>query len=179
MGKSKEELKENREPEVKAAIDMILDNPFVLSINFHDGAVVANYPWDERDTRPWERSAVFHKDDGAQYTPDNEEFVSLAKLYAREHDNMNQGSASCVDGGKFKEGITNGVDWYEVKGGMQDFNYLFSNCMEITLELSCVKKPGEERLQTEWEYNKQSLLSYLGKAPRYALTDTFKMRQHL
>ena len=169
LGKTRDELKADREPEVKAAIDLILDHPFVLSINFHDGAVVANYPWDERNTKPWERSAVFREDEGAQYTPDNKEFVSLAKLYARHHDNMHLGSASCVDGEKFKEGITNGVDWYEVKGGMQDFNYLFSNCMEITLELSCVKKPREERLQTEWEYNKESLLQYLGQSRRLEL----------
>ena len=126
LGKTKDELKADREPEVKAAIDLILDNPFVLSINFHDGAVVANYPWDERNTRPWERSSVFREEPGgsSNYTPDNPEFVSLAKLYARHHANMHQGTASCVDGEKFREGITNGVDWYEVKGGMQVENDL-------------------------------------------------------
>ena len=164
LGQTKDQLKDGREPEVKAAIDMILNNPFVLSINFHDGAVVANYPWDDRNTRPWERSSLFQEDDGGNYTPDHEEFKSLATLYANQHDNMHRGSASCVDGEKFEDGITNGVDWYVVRGGMQDFNYLFSNCMEITLELSCVKKPREEKLQTEWEYNKNSLLSYLGQS---------------
>ena len=61
----------------------------------------------------------------------------------------------------FSAGISNGAEWYLVDNGMQDFNYLFSNCLELTAELSCWKRPPTSNLQSEWENNLDSMLAVL------------------
>merc|ERR1712013_648323 len=48
-----------------------------------------------------------------------------------------------------------------VEGGMQDYNYIFSNCMELTVEVSCDKKPPAKTLVTQWENNYVSMLTML------------------
>lgn len=44
---------------------------------------------------------------------------------------------------------------------MQDYNYLYGNCLEITFELSCCKYPLATELHKEWDLNRESLLSYM------------------
>lgn len=44
---------------------------------------------------------------------------------------------------------------------MQDFNYLHSNCFEVTFELSCCKYPLAKELKNEWAKNKESMISFI------------------
>lgn len=44
---------------------------------------------------------------------------------------------------------------------MQDFNYVRSNCFEVTFELSCCKYPNASELPHEWELNRESLISFM------------------
>lgn len=46
---------------------------------------------------------------------------------------------------------------------MQDYNYLYGNCMEVTFELSCCKHPRATELHKEWDLNRESLLAYMEK----------------
>ena len=59
---------------------LILSEPWVLSANLHDGAVVASYPYDD------------YKDNQKQYgphpTPDHRFFKHLATTYATNHQTM-------------------------------------------------------------------------------------------
>jgi carboxypeptidase D len=42
---------------------------------------------------------------------------------------------------EFVGGITNGAAWYPLYGGMQDWNYLHGECLELTLEINEEKWP--------------------------------------
>ncbi|KAI7800654.1 carboxypeptidase D [Triplophysa rosa] len=144
-------------PEGAAVMRWILENKFVLSGNLHGGTVVASYPYDD---------SASHKTDGTySKSPDDSLFKYLALVYAENNPVMKTGQPKCEESmaETFPDGITNGAKWYDVSGGMQDYNYLKGNCFEITMELSCCKYPPSSRLRTEWDNNRESLLAYMEK----------------
>uniref|UniRef100_A0A8D8VKY4 Carboxypeptidase D n=2 Tax=Cacopsylla melanoneura TaxID=428564 RepID=A0A8D8VKY4_9HEMI len=141
---------QNIEPETLAMMSFIKNNPFVLSGNLHGGAIVASYPFD--DSKNHQTCCIESK------SPDNEMFKHLAKTYADNNPVMKLGN-NCDD--HFPNGITNGAYWYDVKGGMQDFNYVYSNCFEVTFELSCCKFPPADQMPKFWKDNKESLLAFI------------------
>ena len=50
---------------------------------------------------------------------------------------------------------------YVLEGGMQDWNYEWTNDYEITLELGCDKYPSKEHLEQLWDDNKEALMTYM------------------
>ncbi|KAL8198996.1 UNVERIFIED_CONTAM: hypothetical protein K2H54_031412 [Gekko kuhli] len=144
-------------PEVRALMEWMRRNRFVLSANLHGGSVVASYPYD--DSAVHQRSGLYSR------SADDEVFKYLAKAYASNHPIMKTGTPNCPgeENEVFEGGITNGAQWYDVEGGMQDYNYIWANCFEVTFELSCCKYPPASQLELEWENNRESLLTFIEK----------------
>ena len=141
----------HREPETLAVMNWIHEYPFVLSANLHNGALVANYPYDNSPTGHHMYT----------YSPDDDIFRQLALAYSEAHPTMHLGKPCPGDKSGFKDGITNGADWYSVDGGMQDYNYLNSNCFEITIEQGCTKFPHAVELENIWRSNRGALLTFI------------------
>ncbi|XP_069811965.1 carboxypeptidase M isoform X2 [Dendropsophus ebraccatus] len=139
-----EENTDQIQPETQAVMNWIKSESFVLSANFHGGAMVASYPYDNSYNVP----------------PDVDVLTYLAGLYSKNNLQMSSAN-SCPDSAGFANGITNGAVWYKVKGGMQDYNYIFNQCMEITLEISCCKYPDPSTLQGFWNDNRVSVIEYM------------------
>jgi hypothetical protein len=131
------------QPETLAMIDFMGKRHFNLSMNFHGGAELLNYPWDTFSQRH----------------VDNDWFVLLSREYA---DTVHVIDPFYLD--DYEDGITNGYDWYEVAGGRQDYITYFLHGREITAEISSTKLPSASLLPGFWDKNYRSLLNYLNQA---------------
>lgn len=135
----------NREPETAAVMEWTAANSFVLSANFHTGAMVVNYPYDDDGTG----SGVDAP------SPDDALFEDISLRYSQYNTPM-------YTNPQFQPyGITNGALWYEIDGGMQDWNYRYAACMEVTIELWNIKWPSASTLPQFWEDNRESMLAYM------------------
>ncbi len=131
--------------ETQVIMNWCFGRSFVLAANFHGGALVANYPFDNDG-----KGSVFSP------TPDEDLFVYLAEEYSSRNPPM---WGSTV----FYHGITNGADWYSIDGGMQDWSYRYMGCNELTLEIG-TKQPPASEIPTYWNENREAMLAFVETA---------------
>lgn len=132
-----------RATETQLMMKFTAEHNFCLSLNYHGGAVVVNYPWDTK----------------AGDVPDIAFTKHLSLGYSKLNSPMYHSTS-------FKDGITNGYDWYEVNSGMQDWNYHWHNCLDLTIEVSQQKWPNADTLPQYWQENQASMLWCLAQARR-------------
>lgn len=129
--------------ENQAMISFADKHNFAMSVNFHGGAEVLNFPWDS-----YASSELKHAD----YTWWNE----IDKKYV---DSCRVVDISCFADIE-ESGYVHGGDWYKVYNGRQDYMNR-RGIREQTIELSTAKMLGSEKLVKYWNVNKVSLINYI------------------
>ncbi|KAM4676585.1 adipocyte enhancer-binding protein 1 [Discoglossus pictus] len=175
--------------ETKAIMAWMDRFPFVLGANLQGGEKLVSYPYDMARTvkeetsqeRPRHRQhqedeeesdevveVWIEDEEGVSKTPDHAIFRWLSISYASAHLTMGEtfrGSCHADDYTKGM-GIVNGAKWRPLSGTMNDFSYLHTNCLELSIYLGCDKYPHEHELAEEWEINKEALLTFMEQVHR-------------
>ena len=118
------------------------ENNFVMGANYHGGAEVMNYPWDNTYT--------LHADD-QWYQLISHEYADLTHQVS---------SGYMTD---YNNGVTNGAQWYMIGGGRQDYMNGYAQCRELTIECSNTKCPNGSQMPTFWNYNKNSIFAFMNQ----------------
>ncbi len=135
-----------RQPETQHIMNWQADHSTVLSANFHTGALVVRYPYDNNEPGT----------SGYAAAPDDDIIRDLAIEYS--DDNLP------MFNGEFIDGIVNGADWSVLSGGMQDWNYVYNGDIEVTVELNDRKWPPANQLDRLWLENRESMIAYMERA---------------
>lgn len=136
---------DGRAIETQAVMNWEANRKFVLSANFHGGAEVVNYLW---DTTP-------------EKHPKLQWLQSLALGYSKL-------APYIFSSTTFQNGITNGYDWYEVNGGMQDWSTYYRRDIQFTVELSNSKWPNYSTVDYYYKQNRAAFLYFMGQTQNVA-----------
>jgi carboxypeptidase D len=134
------DLPDGRATETQVIMNWDAQHTFTASANFHCGVMVVNYPFDNEDT-------------GSRYSPDDDLFIYISEQYSQHNLPMWNGD--------WYHGITNGADWYMIWGGMQDWNYHFRGCNEVTIEISNSDQPPASEISQFWNDNRAAMMAYI------------------
>lgn len=129
-----------RAAETQAMMYHGYDHRFVLSANYHGGALVVNYPWD-----------TF-----AGYTPDHDMIHDFALGYSILNPPM-------WNSPSFPNGVVIGWEWYITHGSIQDWRYHWHGDIDFTIEVSDTKWPAYSQMDGFWDDNRDAMLWYMSR----------------
>ncbi|MGH1387546.1 M14 family zinc carboxypeptidase [Kordia sp.] len=145
----------NYEAETESFMNFQASRNFVLVANLHGGTELINYPYDNTTTQH----------------ADHDYYERISVIYATNAQNASDllGDTTYMtvdeDAGIYPSpGVTNGVQWFLVYGGRQDFTNFYLHSKEVTVELSDIKFLPEAELPNHWEFNRQAFLDYMKQA---------------
>lgn len=130
--------------ETQWLMNLAQDYKFTMAANFHTGSEVVNYPW---DTHP-----SLHADDD-WWKLVCHEYADQCHEWDTNYMNMQHQDA--------ENGIINGYQWYTISGSRQDYMNYYAQCREVTIETSNTYVPNATTMPMYWNYNHNSLLSYM------------------
>ena len=128
--------------ETELFMELADEYQFTMAANYHGGAEVVNYPWDNGKSR--------HVDD--------EWWKMVSRQYADLAHEENPDYMTDRN-----DGITNGADWYVIYGSRQDYMNYYQQCRELTVECSTTKCPPASDLPMYWSYNRNSIYAFLNQ----------------
>jgi len=145
-----------RQPETLAYMNYVSSTPSLeVSLMYHGGAVVANYPYDSCYTNISPQPCGGNGRPPAP-TPDDAWAKQLSRAYSWP------ASTRCLYG----DCIINGAYWYQIRGSSQDYDYYHKGIMAITLEVSSTKNPSASTLPGFYTENYQGIYNFIETANR-------------
>ena len=130
--------------ENEAMINYVSNHNFRLAANMHSGSEVMNFPWDSFTS-------------SQRQHPYADWWVEVSKRFVD--------TCRLVDPTMFTDVISTGYitggDWYVISGGRQDYMNYYHDILELTMELSSVKKVASGDLPRYWRGQCQALINYL------------------
>lgn len=135
------------QPETNHLMNLLDSLTFTMSVNYHCGAEVVNYPFDT-----WVSNNKTHADDNW--------WQMVSKMYADTAKSVSNSYMTNVIG----SGYINGGNWYVVKGSYQDYANYYAQCRDVTIEVCATKIVSATALPTYWDRNYRSILNYMEEA---------------
>jgi len=146
-----------RQPETVAYMNYVSSKPSLkVSSMSHGGVVVINYAYDSCYRNIPGETPCGSDGSPPALTPDDAWAQELARSWTFPD------VYNCL----YEGCITNGASWYEITGGLQDYNYWHKGIMDITLEVSRTKRPRSLKLPGLYDTQYQAMVNFIQTANR-------------